>query len=288
MSKLHVIVASFNRASTTVRALRSLRDAAAEAEMEFDVTLFDDGSSDGTIGAASAAIENLYVLIGDGSAFWARSMASAERAVLSRGEVADDDWLMWFNDDVVLTPSGIRDLFSASAELAAGVLVGSTSDPSSGELTYGGLRRSRLHPLAFDLVPPPGDTAEGVRVDAFNGNVVLMPVHVARSIGPIDGGFSHAFADVDYGMRASRSGVPVWVTGGIVGYCSRNPVVVQPSLAAAWRSYVGKKGAGNPGSLIRYLRRHQPRSWWFFFASSYVLWWARNLRRSAHRGRTAQ
>lgn len=288
MSKLHVVVASYNRAATTVRALRSLRDAAAEAEIDFDVTLFDDGSSDGTIDAASAVVENLYVLNGDGSAFWARSMASAERAVLSRGEVEDDDWLMWFNDDVELVSSGIRDLISASAKLAAGVFVGSTTDRSSGELTYGGLRRSRMHPLAFDLVPPPSDTSEGIRVDAFNGNIVLMPVHVARAIGPIDGGFSHAFADVDYGVRASTSGVPVWVTGGIVGYCSRNPAVVQPSLAAAWRSYVGKKGAGNPGSLLRYLRRHQPRSWWFFFTSSYVLWWARNLRRSLHRGRTAQ
>ncbi|PZF11070.1 hypothetical protein DEJ25_11865 [Curtobacterium sp. MCPF17_011] len=283
MNKLHVIVASYNREATTVRALRSLREAAAEAAIDFDVTLFDDGSSDGTIAAAFAAVEHLDVLRGDGSAFWARSMATAERAVLSRDDVAEEDLLMWFNDDVNLAPSGLQNLIRASNVLAPGVLVGSTVDENSGELTYGGLRRGGLHPLAFDLVQPPSDATEGVRVDAFNGNVVLMPVHVARAIGPIDGGFSHAFADVDYGMRASTSGIPVWATGGTVGYCSRNPVVHQPSLGAGWRAYVGKKGAGNPRSLQRYLRRHSPRWWWFFFTSSYALWWARSLQRGIQR-----
>ncbi|PZE86279.1 glycosyltransferase family 2 protein [Curtobacterium sp. MCBD17_032] len=285
MTKLHVIVASHNREATTVRALRSLKVATAQADVDFDVTLFDDGSSDGTIAGASNVVEQLHVLRGDGSAFWAKSMATAEQKVLTRTDVQPADWLMWFNDDVELTPSGLRDLLHSSKTLAPGVIVGSTIDPTSGALTYGGLRRSGVHPLAFDLVAPPSVTEEAIRVDAFNGNVVLMPVHVARSVGPIDGGFSHAFADVDYGMRASSSGVPVWVAGGAVGLCSRNAAVAHSSLAAAWRAYVGKKGAGNPRSLLRYLRRHQPRSWWFFFASSYALWWVRNLRGALSAGR---
>lgn len=277
MPELHVIMASYNRETTTVRALRSLRDAAAGADISYDVTLFDDGSSDGTVASAREAVDHLMVLHGDGSAFWARSMASAEGAVLAREDVADDDWLMWFNDDVELTATGLRDLIQTASSLGPGVFVGSTVDSRSGELTYGGLRRAGMHPLNFDLVMPSSDVTEGIRVDAFNGNVVLMPIGVAHAVGPIDGGFSHAFADVDYGMRASEGGVPVWVAGGAVGYCSRNPVVEQPSLAAAWSAYVGKKGAGNPHSLRRYLRRHRPRSWWFFFTSSYVLWWARKL-----------
>lgn len=279
MIKLHVIVASHNREATTVRALRSLGVAASQADVEFDVTLFDDGSSDGTIAGASGVVEHLDVIRGDGSAFWAASMATAELKVLARSDVHSDDWLMWFNDDVQLTSTGLRDLLRASRALAPGIVVGSTVDPISGELTYGGLRRSGLHPLAFDLVQPPKVADEGIRVDAFNGNVVLMPVHVARSIGSIDGNFSHAFADVDYGVRASSRGIPVWLTGGAVGHCSRNPTIEHSSLTAAWRAYVGKKGAGNPRSLRRYLQRHQPRSWWFFFASSYALWWARNLRK---------
>lgn len=280
MVKLHVIVASHNREATTERALRSLNKAAEAAGIDFDVTLFDDGSSDGTVATARSVVEHIVVLRGDGSAFWAQSMARAERAVLARDDVADADWLMWFNDDVELTVSGLQELMEASTGLAQGVFVGSTVDRDSGELSYGGLRRRGPHPLAFDLVVPSSDPTAGIRVDAFNGNVVLIPVGVARAIGPIDGGFSHAFADVDYGMRASREGFPVWVAGGSVGYCSRNPVVQQRSLSAAWAAYVSKKGAGNPNSLRRYLRRHQPRSWWFFFTSSYVLWWVRTLRNS--------
>ncbi len=283
MTELHVIMASYNRESTTVRALRSLRDAAAGAGIDYDVTLFDDGSSDDTVASAREMVERFVVLRGDGSAFWAKSMASAEDTVLARNDVADDDWLMWFNDDVELTATGLRDLIQASDGLGPGIYVGSTVDGQSGELTYGGLRRAGKHPLNFDLVMPSIDVSDGLRVDAFNGNVVLMPIGVARAVGPIDGGFSHAFADVDYGMRASRRGVPLWVAGGTVGYCSRNELIEQPSLAAAWAAYIGKKGAGNPHSLQRYLRRHQPRSWWFFFTSSYVLWWARRLLSAARR-----
>jgi GT2 family glycosyltransferase len=284
MTKLHVIVASHNRARTTESALRSLHEAISEAGVEYDVTLFDDGSSDDTIARAAAVVDELTVLRGDGSAFWARSMATAEAAVLARDEVRDDDWLLWFNDDVLLERSGLRSLIEAARQRQAGILVGSTVDPASGALTYGGLRREGPHPLAFALVQPPNGATEAERADAFNGNIVLMPVHIARTVGPIDGGFSHAYADVDYGMRATSKGVPIWVLGGTAGYCSRNPAVSHHSLVAAWRSYTGQKGAGNPRSLRRYLHRHNARSWWFFYLASYALWWGRTLRRAARRG----
>lgn len=280
MNELHVIVASHNRAATTHRALASLDVAAAEADLSYDVTLFDDGSTDETVAAATAAVKNLTVLRGDGSAFWARSMAAAEDEVLSRDDVQDGDWLLWFNDDVVLAPAGLRKMIEAASASPVGILVGSTVDRESGLLTYGGLRRSGVHPLAFDLVEPPAAPDEGARADAFNGNVVLMPVHVARAVGAIDGAFSHAFADVDYGSRAVAKGVPIIVAGGVVGFCSRNPTISHSSSVAAWRAYTGRKGAGNPRALRRYLRRHSPRSWWFFFASSYGLWWMRTIRRS--------
>lgn len=286
MSELHVIVASHNRADTTAAALRSLHEAISEVGVEYDVTLFDDGSSDDTIERVTAVVDRLTVLRGDGSAFWARSMATAEAAVLARDDVRDDDWLLWFNDDVLLERSGLRSLFEAAPQPQAGILVGSTVDPVSGALTYGGLRREGPHPLAFALVQPPDAASGAERVDAFNGNIVLMPIHVARTVGPIDGGFSHAYADVDYGMRATAKSIPIWVIGGTAGYCSRNPAVSHPSVVAAWRSYTGQKGAGNPRSLRRYLRRHNPRSWWFFYAASYALWWVRTLRRAAmSRGR---
>ncbi|MCS6574681.1 hypothetical protein NYS52_09095 [Curtobacterium flaccumfaciens pv. flaccumfaciens] len=280
MSKLHVIVASHNRAETTGTALRSLHEAASGAGIEYDVTLFDDGSSDDTIAQANAAVDLLTVLQGDGSAFWALSMATAEAAVLARNDVQDDDWLLWFNDDVQLERFGFRALFEAGSRLPGGILIGSTVDPVSGELTYGGLRRAGIHPLSFALVEPPERVEEAVRVDAFNGNVVLLQVDVARVVGPIDGGFSHAYADVDYGMRATSRGVPIWVVGGTVGSCSRNPTVSHRSIITAWRSFTSQKGAGNPRSLRRYLRRHGGRSWWFFYTASYALWWLRTLRRT--------
>lgn len=286
MGKLHVIAASYNRAATTTVALQSLADAAAEADIEFDLTLFDDGSTDDTVAQASTVVSQLDVIRGDGSAFWARSMARAEDVLLSRTDVVDDDWLMWFNDDVVLERSGIESMLSAARRHFDGIVVGSAVDPDTGELTYGGLQRRGTHPLAYDLVKPPGRDGEATEADSFNGNVVLMSVRTARRVGPIDGAFSHAFADIDYGVRARGIGVPIVLAGGYVGSCSRNPVSHHTSVRAAWRAHLSRKGAGNPQALKRFLRKHKPRSWWFFLGSSYLLWWVRIVldRMSPRRG----
>lgn len=285
MTKLHVIVATYNRSNVTVHALTSLNQAARTARVEYDVTLFDDGSSDDTVASARQAAGSISILRGDGSAFWAQSMERAERAVLDRPDVSDDDWLMWFNDDVELLEDGLDTMFAAGKLQPSGIVVGSTVDKLTGAVTYGGLRKRPGHPLAFDLVEPTR-ISDGVRVDSLNGNVVLVPIPVARALGSIDGGFSHAFADIDYGMRAAALGTPLWMADRPVGYCSRNPSVSYSSVRLAWRAYIGKKGAGNPSSLRRYLRRHSPRSWWIFFGTSYVLWWVRNLRPPSKARRT--
>lgn len=272
---LHVILACYNRRELTVRALRSLTEAASRGGLELDVTVFDDGSTDGTDVAVHELLPEATVLYGDGDAFWASSMAQAERAVLSKPGVRDSDVVLWLNDDVVLDADAIERMVWHLSAYPDAILVGATRDPVTGEMTYSGMKRAGCHPLRFAPLEPGSGI---VAIDTFNGNIVAVPVTVARRLGGIDGEYSHALADIDYGLRCRQLGVEVLLMPGTLGVCPRNPDMPLRPVRVSWRRFTGPKGGGNFGSLTRYLRKAAPRTWYAWTAATYGVWWARALR----------
>ncbi|WP_345448847.1 glycosyltransferase family 2 protein [Arthrobacter gyeryongensis] len=273
--KLHVIVASHNRRRLTLQCLQSLAVAGAESSFDTDIVLFDDGSTDGTAEEVRLNFKNATTIQGSGSAFWAAGMASAESAVLSRPDVEDSDYILWLNDDVELDVDALQRFESILIDNESSIIVGAVRDPNSGVVTYSGLRRAGWHPLSFGRVAP--DAMQLVGVESFNGNVVIVPVKQARQLAGIDGGFSHAFADIDYGLRANRIGVSVWLAPGTFGTCPINTPPSRESILTDWRKFTGIKGGGNFRSLTRILKRISPRAWPAYIATTYSLWWLRQI-----------
>lgn len=279
--KLHVIMACHNRRDLTTRAMSSALAAASFAGIDIDFTVFDDGSSDGTAETLSQLDRTIAIVRGDGSAFWAKGMASAELAVLKRltGSEEPDLWIVWLNDDVILDASSFVDFRSTVAvepvsSAGASVYVGAMRDPLNGTITYGGLFKTGWHPLRFAQATP---GIQSSLIDSFNGNLVFVPTSVARNLGGIDGQFSHALADIDYGLRCGRSDVPVKLLPGSYGLCPRNPPEPNDGLFPQWRRFVGVKGGGNFMSLRRILYKGAPRIWPVYVGATYFLWWARRL-----------
>jgi GT2 family glycosyltransferase len=271
--KLSVIMACHNRKDLTVRSVERAQAAAKHAGIDISFTIFDDGSSDGTAEALATLPYSIRILQGDGSAYWANSMAQAERAALESDELTPEDFLVWLNDDVALDETAFASIRTTIDGTNPGtVIVGAMRDPSTGSVTYSGLRRHGPHPLSFALVPPQ-ETLQ--QIDTFNGNLVVVPVSVARRLGGIDGGFSHALADIDYGLRSMRAGVAVVLAPGTQGTCSRNPVATRRTAREDWRSFTGAKGGGNYRSLKRVLRKSNRNSWPLVVLTSYCLWWVR-------------
>ena len=58
--------------------------------------------------------------------------------------------------------------------------MGALRDPSSGELSYSGVRRSGIHPMRFSLVPPEDRPIE---VETLNGNVALVSRAAIERVG---------------------------------------------------------------------------------------------------------
>lgn len=272
---LHVLVACHNRRCLTVRAITAFATAAEAAGANADFTVFDDGSTDGTAEALTALDLPVTCISGDGSAFWSRSMAEAEGHVLHAH--GDDGYLVWLNDDVELDGDFLEVALAAAKSVPSAVLVGAMRDPGTGQLTYSGYRSVGFHPLKGVPVEPNGTLQP---VDTFNGNLVFVPMKIARALGGIDGSLSHLGADTDYGMRVREEGFELLLLPSIVGSCARNPVLPLGPVMQDWRTFVDVKGGGNYNTLKRILRKRHPYTWPGYIVATYSLWWARRLART--------
>lgn len=269
---VHLIMAVRNRAALTFRCISSVHKAMRDQQLEWDLTVFDDGSTDNTVELIESVVPSATIVRGDGTAYWARAMSLAESRALSKSRPGD--WILWMNDDVALDADWLCRCLPHMLDRPDSVLVAAMRDVN-GATSYSGFRRkSGGHPLRLQRLEP----SRGLQpVDTFNGNLVLVPDQVARGVGGIDGQFAHGLADLDYGLRCRANDIPVLLMPGTMGECPRNEQFPLRRFPDRWRHFVGVKGGGNPRSLGRYLRRHAKYTWPIFFASTYWLWFARNV-----------
>ena len=108
--KISVIVPMYNVAPFVADAVSSIRTAAdrAKSVADIDVILVDDGSTDATLAAAESAVA------GDGRFRVVRKVNGGEGSARNAGiEVADGDWLMFFDSDDVVSPTMFSDVVRA-------------------------------------------------------------------------------------------------------------------------------------------------------------------------------
>ena len=220
LHKIAVLMACHNRKQKTLSCLRSV--FAQKADVTIHVILVDDGSSDGTGDAVAREFPAVRILKGSGKLYWNRSIHLAFKTAMKEGY----DYYLWLNDDTLLYADAIQHLTNEIRKLEiqygkAIILVGSTMDPLTGTVTYGGVRRvSKWHPDRTKIIEP--SLIESISCDTFNGNCVLIADAAARLTGNLDWRFAHAAGDNDYGLRAKKKGVGVFVAPGFIGECSRN------------------------------------------------------------------
>ena len=267
------LITCFNRRDKTVACLRALGASEGLDSVVLRAVLVDDGSSDGTAQAVREEFPWVEIVVSDGSLYWCRGMHLAFATAMATGF----DHYLWLNDDTMLKPDALSGMLRCEAELreriaAPVIIVGSTADPLTGAPTYGGERRpSRLRPFSVRAVAP---TEVAQRCDTLTGNVVLVPALAARRVGNLDSAFEHAMADTDYGLRAVRRGVQLWVAPRVQGTCAHNPVAgtyVDDSLSPSkrWQLMLDRKGLPWR-SWLTFTRRHTGVMWPLYFAWPYA------------------
>ena len=219
--RLAVLVASYNRAAVTLRGLSSLRNAIEhDGRVAAKYFLLDDKSPDDTADRVRATFPDTEVLEGTGRLFWARGMARAYQAARAAG--AHDAYLL-FNDDVIVIEDAFADFVTAFLEAnrnGDAIVSGALVSPATGLATFGGVRvRRGLRPRNFEQLAADGtlQTCETVQ-----GNCLLVPAPMMHRLGGLDRRYHHAYADLDLGFAARRSGARLYLSPAIVGLCERD------------------------------------------------------------------
>lgn len=220
--RIAVLLTCHNRRDKTLACLGALFANHLPGSVSLHVFLVDDGCTDGTAVAVREKFPQVKIFEGDGSLYWNGGMRLAFGEALKTGY----DYYLWLNDDTILFFDAIARLLATVNELyvkkgKAVIVVGTTVDPQTGQITYGGRRRaSRIRPMRFELVIPKDVP---VACDTMNGNCVLIPSGVAVVVGNLDAAFEHTMGDMDYGLRAHQTGFGVWVSPSVIGACPTNP-----------------------------------------------------------------
>jgi len=250
-----VIISVYNRVELTKKCIGDLlTQNGAEEEFILSIYIVDDDSTDGTREFLEGLGAEVNVIQGDGSWFWAKSMAIAE----SRAIESFPDYILWLNDDVQLAPNAIETLLRTErTRNECNVVVGALLDPRTQLTSYGGRMKSGRHPLAFVTA---GVSSETTYVDAFHGNVVLVSRCVSERVGTIDGSYAHAFADDDYSLRCGYASIPIVQAPGYIGICEGRDPIRPDSLRSRIMFLRDPKGLPI-GSLRRFLVKHRPSTW---------------------------
>ena len=217
-----ILLACFNRKEETLSCLKGLHEALLPEGVKFEVTLLDDGSTDGTSEAVAEKFPEVSIINGSGDLYWNQGMRVAWNEALKRRKY---DYYLLLNDDTDLFPDAMKKLVETEELLKrtlekTAIIVGSIADPTDGHLTYGGVKRENAYlGMKFSLIEP-GE--ESIPCDTFNANCVLISKEVVDKIGILSDHFTHGMGDTDYGLRAAENGFGCFTAPGYVGECENN------------------------------------------------------------------
>lgn len=221
--KIAVILTCFNRKQKTLSCLKSLFEARDNYSPKIDLHIYltDDGCTDGTVDAIRNTFpnENIRIIQGDGTLFWAKGMIVAWKAAME--ESSEWDFYLLLNDDTILLPNAFCELMNAhkysiehfgKGGIYSGVIC-ALDDPT--KMTYGGdlwvdgkySKTTRLEP-----------TGEPQLCNMTNANIFMVDESVVDKIG-IFYPYEHGCADNDYTIHARKAGIPVLLTGHFCGKC---------------------------------------------------------------------
>ena len=285
--RIAALMTCFNRREQTLRCLEQVFAQVQDAQVqdaqvqdaqvqeqpfELTVILVDDGSTDGTAAAVEDTFPAVNVVRGSGNLFWNQGM----RLAFAHASRRQFDGYLWLNDDTLLFPHAVSRLLKTMHQLESrgetAIVTGSTSDPRSGDRSYGGFRwRGGWGRQLVSVEPSP---SQAVACDTMNGNCTLIPRRIAESVGNLDPAFQHSFGDMDYGFRARALGFAVYVAPGYVGSCSDNSRGGtwrdrKASFRKRWRHLNSPKGSPFPEWSL-YCQRHLGVLWPLYTVSPYL------------------
>lgn len=245
-----ILLTVHNRKAKTLSCLNSIYSQKSLENVNIEIFMVDDGSTDGTCDEVKLKHPKVIILKGDGTLFWNGGMRMAWEYASSK---FDYDYYLWLNDDTKIYENTIFKLLEYSNKYQNNsIMVGSTlSSQKKNTITYGGRDKNGniLIPRDFEI-----------ECNYFNGNIVLIPRLVFKKVGYNDNIFKHALGDYDYGRRANKIKIKSFVVPGYLGECDEHEdlaIWCNPKYNLKTRLKYFKTPIGmNPNEYFVYDLRH--------------------------------
>lgn len=259
--RIAVLLTTFNRKNKTITCLQQVSRQQLPANTELTIYLTDDNSSDGTADAVKAQFPFVHVFTGTGYLYWAGGMRNTWKEALK----GNHDFYLLLNDDTLLFDTAVQLLLNGFQNNPfapqGAICVGSTSDPQSGRLSYGG---SQLYHQQVWKSKPVFDEDNYARCDFANANIMLVPKAVVERIGILANIYTHGLADYDYTLQAKKAGFEVILVPGFLGTCTddhgNNWKSRKSTLSERLKYLKSPKGLAYH-EYMRFIRQHFPSSY---------------------------
>lgn len=245
-----VLLTCHNRKDKTLQCLQALYEQLGlEIDFSFEVFLVDDASADGTAEAIKFQFPRVTVVTGTGDLYWNRGMHLAWKTAAN---TKDFDYYLWLNDDTFLFENAIQ-LLLRGAQISndKSLICGSTLSLETNTISYGGFSKDSK------MLIPNGKLQE---VFAINGNCVLIPKFVYKTIGILDKRFPHAIGDFEYGLRVRKYQLSSYIAENFIGSCEgseRLPLWCSPSVSLKKRIQNLYSPLGNSHPYYYYLFEYE-------------------------------
>jgi len=202
--------------------LACIESVLASRDVEVQLLVVDDGSTDGSAGAVRERFPTCEVLEHGENRGFASACNTGIEALLAR----DVDRILLLNQDTLVAPDTLGKLHAfLDAHPSAGVVgpktFSCTRAACGGErLLYAGSWRSRLPlrqriPGIEQVEPTPSH--DSVQTDYVWGHGMLLRTDALRAAGPFDPAFPMYYEDLDLCARVRAAGFELW--------CDRSAVV---------------------------------------------------------------
>lgn len=248
MQSIAVLLTVYNRKIKTLNCLHNLFSQLPLEGYQVDVYLTNDGCTDGTPEAICQQFPQVHIIHGNGNLFWNRGMYIAwQEAALK-----DYDFYLWLNDDTILLPNALKTLLiNSNSKQNQAIIVAANRATKEEKVTYSGHNKN-------GMIAPNGTLQH---CDTFNGNCVLIPRYVYQKLGNLDWKFRHAIGDLDYGYRAKKIGISIYVSSEYLGVCDNNPQLPawtrkEISLIKRIKNLYSPLGYAEPISFFYFEKRH--------------------------------
>lgn len=233
--KILIAIPAHNRCQTTISCLKQLSSYFAGFDY-YTFLVIDDGSIDGTSEEINKLFPSVVVLEGDGNLWWTGAVEKGRAYAVEHNFTH----LIIVNDDLEFDSNFISPLIEASKEYP-NALIGAVKISAldrktilvSGYLVTGACLQF-ADPYSGDSVTNLKENLK--KVDALAGATLLIPVHVARAVGPFNvKDFPHNFGDFEYTYRASQLGYPCYTASRSRIYTVPNPDYLRTHLYTTTR-----------------------------------------------------